>query len=219
MKKLFKWMGILIGIPIGYVLITLLLALIPVNSQKDENPAVTVYILTNGVHTDLVFPYISETFDWSRYLDTNDTPSQIQNPDWVALGWGDKGFYLDTPEWKDLKFKTAFRAVTGLSQSAMHVTYYRQMSENQNCVAIRISQENYLKMCHYVAKTFQQKENHFRLIETDQNYGPNDVFYEAKGSYHLFKTCNTWANNVLKAGHQKSALFTLFDFGIFYHYQ
>src|SRR5690554_7709117 len=78
MKKLFKWIGILIGIPIGYVLITLLLALIPVNSQKDENPAVTVYILTNGVHTDLVFPYISETFDWSHYLDTNDTPSQIQ---------------------------------------------------------------------------------------------------------------------------------------------
>src|SRR5690606_2515161 len=129
MKKLFKWIGILIGIPIGYALITLLLALIPVNSQKDENPAVTVYILTNGVHTDLVFPYISETFDWSHYLDTNDTPSQIQNPDWVALGWGDKGFYLDTPEWKDLRFKTAFRAVTGLSQSAMHVTYYRQMSE------------------------------------------------------------------------------------------
>jgi len=219
MKRLFKWLGILIGMPVAYVLITLLLALIPVNNQEDDNPEMTIYIRTNGVHTDLVFPYVSETFDWSRYLHTNDTPSQIQHPSWVALGWGDKGFYLNTPEWKDLKFNTAFRAVTGLSESAMHVTYYRQMVENENCVAIRISRENYLKMCQYVADTFDQKDNQFRLIETNQNYGQNDVFYEAKGSYHLFKTCNTWANNVLKSENQKAALFTLFDFGIFYHYQ
>jgi len=35
----------------------------------------------------------------------------------------------------------------------------------------------------------------------------------------LFHTCNTWANNALKACGQKASLWTPFDTGIFYHYQ
>ena len=45
------------------------------------------------------------------------------------------------------------------------------------------------------------------------------VFYEAKGSYSLFYTCNSWANQALKAANQKAALHTLTDTGIFRHYE
>lgn len=218
MKKLIKGVFYIILGLLGYVLLTVVLSLIPVNHQPDDAPEVEIFLMTNGVHTDIVFPYTSSVFEWRDYLDTNDTPSGIKNPAWVAMGWGDKGFYLDTPEWKDLKPKTAFLAVTGLSESAMHVTYYLKIQPNNDCVSIKISEENYRKMCLYVLDTFDQKNNQLALITTDQNYGQNDVFYEAKGSYHLFKTCNTWANNVLKKGKQRAALFTLFDFGIFYHY-
>jgi hypothetical protein len=47
----------------------------------------------------------------------------------------------------------------------------------------------------------------------------NDSFYEAKGAYTLFYTCNTWANNGLKAINQKAALWTATDRGIFQHYR
>lgn len=218
MKKLIKAVFYIILGLLGYVLLTVVLSLIPVHQQPNDAPEVEIFLLTNGVHTDIVFPYTSPVFEWRDYLDTNDTPSGIKNPKWVAMGWGDKGFYLDTPEWKDLKPKTAFLAVTGLSESAMHVTYYQTMQSNKDCVSIKVSEENYRKMCLYVLNTFDKTNNQFSLIATNQNYGQNDVFYEAKGSYHLFKTCNTWTNNVLKNGNQRAALFTLFDFGIFYHY-
>jgi hypothetical protein len=44
-------------------------------------------------------------------------------------------------------------------------------------------------------------------------------FYNAKGRYSLFYTCNTWANQALKSANQKAALWTIFDFGIFQHYK
>ncbi|MFP3836064.1 DUF2459 domain-containing protein, partial [Chryseobacterium sp. SIMBA_028] len=47
----------------------------------------------------------------------------------------------------------------------------------------------------------------------------NDAFYDAKGTYSFFYTCNTWANNALKAAGQKAALWTPSDFGIFQHYK
>jgi hypothetical protein len=50
-------------------------------------------------------------------------------------------------------------------------------------------------------------------------YGDNDAFYEAIGSYNLFKTCNTWTNNALKSCGQKACFWTPFESGIFYQYK
>ena len=41
-------------------------------------------------------------------------------------------------------------------------------------------------------------------------YGKNDAFYEAKGSYSLFYTCNSWVNENLKEVGLKACRWTLF---------
>jgi hypothetical protein len=72
----------------------------------------------------------------------------------------------------------------------------------------------------YIQNSFDKDvDGHFINIKTTANYGLNDAFYEAKGSYSLFCTCNTWANNGLKSCGQKAALWTPSDKGIFLHYQ
>jgi hypothetical protein len=63
------------------------------------------------------------------------------------------------------------------------------------------------------------KSGEFLKIETDAVYGKYDVFYEANGSYSLFYTCNSWANQALKSANQKAALWTISDSGIFRHYK
>ena len=63
-------------------------------------------ILTNGVHTDLVVPIKSAEIDWSKEIPIENTNSKSTNFNYLSIGWGDKGFYLDTPTWADLKFST-----------------------------------------------------------------------------------------------------------------
>ena len=58
--------------------------------------------------------------------------------------------------------------------------------------------------------------NAFRPKTTSELY---DAFYDAKGKYSLFYTCNTWANCALKAANQKASLWTVYDKGIFCHYK
>lgn len=48
---------------------------------------------------------------------------------YLSVGWGDKGFYLDTPTWAEPETFTAFKAVFLVSESAMHCTYYFEMKE------------------------------------------------------------------------------------------
>lgn len=117
-----KFLGGFVLAVIVYILLGLLLPLIEVPADKVSEPkTIPIYIYTNGVHTDLVLPIKTEYADWSQKIKFENTKSKQTNFKYVGIGWGDKGFYLDTPTWADLKFSTAFKAAFGLSESAMHL--------------------------------------------------------------------------------------------------
>ena len=219
-KKLLKYLAIFILSLVTYLLIVTLLSFVSVNEDLVENQKeIPIYILTNGVHTDIVLPIKNEHHDWSTQLKFEHTKSKDTTYQYVALGWGDKGFYLETPTWADLKASTAIKAASGLSTSAMHVTFYKHLKENQSCKKLQVSLENYKKLIAFINESFQTKSGEFLKIETNAVYGKHDVFYEANGSYSLFYTCNSWANQVLKSANQKAALWTISDSGIFRHYE
>jgi len=219
-KKLLKYIAIFVLSLVTYLLIVTLLSFVSVNEDLVENQKeIPIYILTNGVHTDIVLPIKNEHYDWTSRLKFEHTKSKDTTYQYVALGWGDKGFYLETPTWADLKTSTAVKAATGLSSSAMHVTFYKHLKENQSCKKLQVSLENYKKLIAFINESFQTKSGEFLKIETNAVYGKHDVFYEANGSYSLFYTCNSWANQVLKSANQKAALWTISDNGIFRHYE
>ncbi|QIY82760.1 TIGR02117 family protein [Chryseobacterium sp. NEB161] len=225
MRKLFRQLLILVGFLLGvillYVILVLLLPLIPINAKKTTDPKVVeLYILTNGVHTDLVLPVRTSQIDWSQKLPFKNTKGQKTDFRYIAFGWGDKGFYLDTPTWSQLKFSTAFKAAFWLSDSAMHCTYYKQMKEGNDCKKMMLTEQQYQDLIQFIDSRFDKDAaGHYILVPTIAVYGDDDAFYDAKGSYNFTYTCNTWANDGLKVAGQKAALWTATDFGIFRHYK
>ena len=219
-KKLLKYTAIFVLSLMTYLLIVTLLSFVSVNEDFAENQKeIPIYILTNGVHTDVVLPLKSEHYDWTNQLKPEQTKAKDSTYQYAALGWGDKGFYMETPTWADLKASTALKAASGLSTTAMHVTFYKDLKESNSCKKLQISSDNYKKLILFINESFQTKSGEFLKIETDAVYGKHDVFYEANGSYSLFYTCNSWANQALKAANQKAALWTISDSGIFRHYE
>lgn len=218
---LLKILGTVLGIVILYVVLGYLLPFIEVSAKDDgQKKEIPVYIYTNGVHTDIVMPVKNDLQDWSLKLPFNNIRSKKTDYNYIGIGWGDKGFYLDTPTWADLKFSTAFKAAFWLSESAMHCTYYREMKEGEDCKKIMISKNQYQKLVQFIQNKFDQDQSgKFILIPTNAVYGDNDAFYDAKGTYSFLYTCNTWANDALKAAEQKAAFWTPSDYGIFLHYK
>ena len=100
----------------------------------------------------------------------------------------------------------------------MHVTFYRNPVENESCKKLTISKENYQLLVNYIKDSFDYENDKTVLIPTEMVYGDNDSFYDAKRTYNIFFTCNTWANSALKAANQKAALWTATDKGIFRQY-
>lgn len=219
-KKIFKYIGIFLLALLSYGLLVTLLSYVPVNANQfaTDEQKVDIYILSNGVHTDIVVPVKNEFCDWTKTIKFEHTKAKDSTAKFLAMGWGDRGFYLETPTWADLKVSTALKATTGLSSSALHTTFYKSMKEDNYCKKIRISTLEYENLVAYIKESFETNSGQIIKIETDAVYGKNDIFYEAKGSYSLFYTCNSWANQALKSAGQKAALHTLTDTGIFRHY-
>lgn len=217
---LLKLVLFLVGLIFLYVIIAYLLSIITIEKEADAKPEVEIFILTNGVHTDIVMPVKSEQMDWSQQIQFKNTQAADSTYHYIAMGWGDKGFYLETPEWSDLKASVAFKAASGLSTTAIHATYYKKMKLGSDCKSMLISKEQYQRLITYITNSFKKDASgNFIPIITDANYGKTDAFYEANGSYSIFKTCNSWANTGLKTCGQKCCLWTATDSGIFSKYK
>ncbi|MGV3541354.1 MAG: TIGR02117 family protein [Rufibacter sp.] len=202
-----------------YFLAAFVLSRMSVAKVGETVQEIPIYLLSNGVHTDLVVPVQSDVIDWNEFISIRHTKDPDFKAKYVAFGWGDKGFYLETPTWADLKVSTAFKAMFGLSSSAIHATFYESLQEDQNCKKIWLSRNQYQQLVAFIKKRFQITAAGLPIhIETNANYGLHDAFYEAVGSYNLFYTCNTWTNNGLKAAGQKACLWTPTDSGILYQY-
>lgn len=220
LKIALKIFLVLFGLILIYLIAVFSLSKITVNQEKNTKPEVEIYILTNGVHTDIVMPTKNDQIDWSQQVKFANTKAADSTYKYLAMGWGDKGFYLETPEWSDLKASVAFKAASGLSTTAIHATYYKSLREGADCKKMMISKEQYDRLIRYISQSFQKDATgNFLNIKTDAIYGKTDAFYEATGSYSLFHTCNTWANSALKASGQKCCYWTATDSGIFSKYK
>lgn len=185
------------------------------STYPNSGATMTIYLMTNGVHTDLVVPVRNEIERWDTLVPFRNTVSKDTNYRWLAFGWGDKGFYLETPTWADLTFATAFKAAAGLSTTAMHTTFYMTIKVDEMCKPIQISKEQYKVLCTYIQSSFQQSpQGKYIWIPTNAVYGRSDAFYDAVGKYSLFKTCNSWTNEGLKTAGLPACVWTPLDTGL-----
>jgi len=192
-----------------YFLFAFLLSIIPINSwkQSDEPKTETIYLTTNGIHLDFVF----KRKDVEKYHAALDIEPKHQ---FIAIGWGDEGFYLNTKTWGDLEYRTLVNALFLKSEAAMHVTRYQNLSNN--AVELQLSKVQLEQIIDYSISSFDKNlENNFEKIP-DAAYFDNDNFYKAKGSYNCIKTCNEWINIGLKKANVKTSIWSPFDKGILY---
>ncbi len=211
-------LGIIIFL-LFYVGAAYFLPKITIDAEPNTSDEIAIFIKTNGVHTDIVVPTKDKMIDWSQTFKFQNTDIADSTFQYLAIGWGDKGFYLETPTWAELKFSTAFKAAFGLSTTALHTTYYRNMPENETCKKILISKKQYRRLIDFIRNSLDLDINrHVEFIQTDANYTQTDAFYEANGHYSLFHTCNTWANEALLSCGQRACWWTPTDSGIFAKY-
>lgn len=186
--------------------------------SENKSGTILIGMKSDGIHTDLVLPVQSNVINWRSYFHPADTRLKDTTKQLISIGWGDQGFFLNTPTWADLTASTAFRAAFYLSKSAIHINYLNENEISVEYKSFRITKQQYQRLISYIQKSIPNQNTHTVLI-ANKGYWDNDAFYQANGSYGLWNTCNSWVNGALKNADLPAAMWTPFNHGIFGKYR
>jgi hypothetical protein len=91
-KKAFRFslktIVFLILFVMAYLLFAVICAAIPFSNTKPTLEDCSIYITTNGVHTDIVMPVQHPLFDWNSIVSAKNTISKDTSYEYIAFGWG-----------------------------------------------------------------------------------------------------------------------------------
>ena len=141
LRRLGKTLAALLAVLLAYLLAAFTLGSIVLTPERHGRRDITLYLLDNGVHTDLALPLANDTYDWTTFIRPEDARDTAFAPAYVAFGWGDRAFYLETPHWRDLKATTAWNAISGQGATIIHATFLPPLRETAHSIAIPVSRD------------------------------------------------------------------------------
>jgi len=194
--------------------------LLPHGGATDPGPKqVEIYIHSNGVHADLLLPVRALDIDWRKRLPSYDDPDLVDGGySYLAFGWGDRAFYLSTPTWADLDLSTALLALSGLDGTVMHVQSASPPPPGSRTAKLSLTADQYRQLVDFIDQSFQHDAEGAPIpISGAHYYGRHDAFFEARGHYSLFNTCNEWTRQALVHAGQRTAIWAPFDVALFHY--
>ncbi|MEL6921371.1 MAG: DUF2459 domain-containing protein [Pseudomonadota bacterium] len=209
MGRVFKWLRRSLYLAGGFLfllIVSLLIGAIPfrllVPPSSTEDKTVRVYVLSNGFHSDIVFP--TDFALRNLPIDTDDYPVNSEAVQHYAIGWGSKTAF------------TSLLAVSGLTPSIMaralafddtviHVTPLGALQPGKGAYAFDLPAEQAKALALDVATWFSDYQP---LDGVTQGFG--DRFYSSRGAFTPWFTCNSWTGQRLRRAGMEVGMWTPF---------
>ena len=213
-RRLTRALGaILAGIVLAFLLFALagwIGSSIPRNGDwREPADGIEIMVGTNGVHTELVVPLVTAEKDWRGDFPAADLPVPGRGFTHVAVSWGEREVFLNTPTWWDLSPGTVLRIVGVGGEGLLHVAHYVRPAPSDDNRPLRLSRDEYRRLVAAIERTLPKGER-----VRHAGYDRQDVFYEAPGHYTARNTCNQWTSDRLAEAGVRTGWWTPFAGGV-----
>jgi len=164
----------------------------PPPSQTYLGAKTVIFVTSNGWHSGIIVAKADLPPD--RLPETADFPEAR----FLEFGWGDAVFYPA----KQVTLGKSLRAVLVPTPAVVHVVGLSaepaRFFPKTEVVSLPIDDENFGRLIEFVDASFE-RSGAARTAATGPGLYATSRFYPAKGSFHLFNTCNTWTARALAA--------------------
>ncbi|MGB7430931.1 MAG: DUF2459 domain-containing protein, partial [Ahrensia sp.] len=113
--------------------------------------------------------------------------------EYLAIGWGSVTAYTSLRAVSDLTLGIVANAVA-FDETVVHVLPTGQLIERDGIYAIDLSREQLNALTANIAQDFASTQP---IEGLTQGFG--DLFYEGRGRFSLWRTCNSWTGAHLRA--------------------
>lgn len=167
-------------------------ALVVNDGWNAPTDGIKIWVEDNGIHTDLVLPKRTAGGDWSGLFSRR----AIRDPrygdyDFVAVGWGERQFFVETPTWWDVRPNTVIAAAVGSDDTVLHVEHVARPIVDERVRRVVLTPAQYRRLTAFVWASLAAGE-------PAAGYTDYDAFYPAHGRYDALRTCNEWTGRALR---------------------
>ncbi|MEH6757651.1 MAG: TIGR02117 family protein [Parasphingorhabdus sp.] len=211
LKRIFASLAAAVAL---YLIAALFGSILPANPYwKSPDDGIKLYIETNGVHTGIIMPIHSDVHDWGALIRPEHLDDPTEYGSHILVGWGHEGVYRNTRYWQNLRFKDATSAILGSDDVLLHVYHlkYPQAYPHYRR-AFKVSEAEYRLIVEAIKSRFLFDPSGNAIPSS--GYGKDDLFYEARGHYNAFYTCNSWTSDVLSQAGIRTGIWTPFQGGV-----
>jgi len=195
--------------------LAVLIGLIPVNRGfHNAETGIEVFVYADQAHSEIFVPADTAAVDWRQRFPARDFGSFDERSDYVAFGWGDRDFYIQTERWSDIKLGTTLKAMLVPTRTVMHVHWCHRPHDSVRCRRVVLTVQQYERLSRHIWTSFQTDAGGRPAPIKNAAYGKNDAFYRARGRYFFLNTCNNWTGRGLKRAGVRTGLWTPFAMGV-----
>lgn len=155
---------------------------------------VQIGLLYGQIHVDFLLPATPRTRTALGFARAGGVAVDDPGVGYFIVGWGARDFYTMTPQWADLSARATWRAISGdasvlrVDTTSPHI-FFDQVPQ------ISLSSAQYTALLDQIAATAAPSATGLEV----QGHRATSGFVEARGRFHIFRTCNTWVGRVLRA--------------------
>ncbi len=185
---------------------------LPVNRdfQHATTDAIPLCVVENGVHADLILPLDAGEPALRSLFPASAFPKDSNAYHYAIVGWGNRKFYLETATWNDLRVSNVLYALSGLGETTVHVSLCSTIDmPPASSLKILVTPEQFARLMDHIRDSLKLDPDGIAIPIPDAHYGMADAFFEGKGSYHLFRTCNVWVGTALRKAGVRVGIWTV----------
>lgn len=161
---------------------------LPRNVQDER----LIFVVNLGWHTGIAFR-VSDLADILPLL-----PNHFRSYSFIEIGWGDHDFY----QARGLHLGYLLKAILWPTESVIHVAAMKkhpsEFFASSEVIPVKVSLRGLDSVINSIISSFKKVQG--KPISLGQGLYGDSRFYEAKGSFSLAFTCNSWTAQVLKSG-------------------
>ena len=194
MRRALRLLVLTLALPVLYLLASVTLPLIPGPGPDLSGPATRqIGLLQGPIHTDILFPLTPEVRTRFAFAEAAGVPLSHPDAQWLVFGWGSAAFYTTAGTYADITASAVRTAASG-DDAVIRLDALGALPPLENLRFLNVSEAQFDAL---LAQTSAALAGETRLAHA--GFTGTDAFFPAQGRFHLFRTCNVWLGETLRA--------------------
>lgn len=204
-----RWLFLPVGLIMAYLGAAIVGALVPgpVANLPDAPIEVEIRLVSGPIHYDILLPLDAPTRARFAFLENSPLPLDHPQAEWLMVGWGARTFYTTTGSYRDVMARAVLRGIFG-DDSVMRVDVLPHLNDDLPFPRLSLSLAEYDALMDAIALSFSRDIAGQVDLLDHPGFNDTDQFFNAERRFHIFRTCNTWVGQMLRAGGQRIGIWT-----------